>query len=754
MKLQKLFTMAPTEMAFRGMQAMFKTVERVSTSPLDNVRQVSDFFACLEEDSTDADSPAVLFRRGCPEYAMQSLLQRFRETAPQHFFSGAGNPLTPGLIAQYLPQERDALIRSADALCAGDFHLLGYGPLRFCDRHHASRINWHLDAVSGQVAPLLHWSKINPLDFAQVGDSKVVWELNRHQWLMELGLAWQLTGNERYAQAFLQHVSTWMQDNPAGYGVNWCSSLEVSFRLMSWCWALVLFKDAAALTPHALLSMMSWLQAHASHIERYLSVYYSPNTHLTGEALGLYYAGVLFPEIAAAARWRAVGRRLLLEQLERQVHGDGVYFEQSTRYQYYTVEFYLHFMILARRHGEALPENVGQRVQSMLDFLLNLRRPDGTFPQLGDTDGGALLPFLHRSPGDFTALFAVAAVLFEREDYAWAAEASATELLCLLGPAGHYRFLALDQKAPPVKPSQLYPEGGYLILRSDWQAQGHQLILDVGPLGCPDSAAHGHADLLSIQCSAFGDNYLVDAGTGNYTSDPHWRNYFRSTQAHNAVIVDGQSQMQPDGPFSWQGPRSRVQLRQCASSQGLTMVDASHDAWSRMPDPVLHRRRVVFVQQRYWIMIDDLSATQQHHFDLHFQFAPMAVSQEGERWIRALGPGGSCLLMHISASSALTFKLGTGEQSPPFGWLSDNYGQRTPAPALSCSTESVRPVRFITVLLPQADPHASLPTVHITPVSASGVQRVEVHFDRRQSDWIEVADDMITMTQGAAPCAE
>lgn len=754
MKLQKLFTMAPAEMAFRGRQAMFKTVERVSTSPLDNVRQISEFFDCLVQDSTDADSPASLFRRGYPEYATQSLLARFRAQAPQRFFSGAGSEQTAGLIAQYLPLERAALLRSADAVCAGEFATLGYGPLRFCDSDHAGRINWHLDAVSGQVSPLLHWSRINPLDFAQVGDSKVVWELNRHQWLIELGLAWQCTGDERYAQAFLQHVATWMQDNPAGYGINWCSSLEVSYRLISWCWALVLFRDSAALTPHALLSMMSWLQAHASHIERYLSVYYSPNTHLTGEALGLYYAGVLFPEISAATRWRTLGRRILLEQLERQVHPDGVYFEQSTRYQYYTVEIYLHFMILAQRQGAALPESVALRLQSMLDFLLNLRRPDGSFPQLGDTDGGALLPLLHRSPGDFSALFSVAAALFQREDYAWAAGGSTTELLCLLGAPGHYGFLALDPKAPPALPSQLYPEGGYLILRSDWHAHAHQLILDVGPLGCPDSAAHGHADLLSIQCSAFGDNYLVDAGTGNYTADPDWRNYFRSTQAHNAVIVDGQSQMQPDGPFGWQGPRSRVQLRHCASSAELTLVDASHDAWSRLPDPVLHRRRVLFVQQRYWLMIDDLHARQQHHFELHFQFAPIAVVHEGEGWTRAFGEGGSCLLMHVSASAPLRFKLGTGEQSPPFGWLSDNYGQRTPAPALSCSTEAVLPVRFITVLLPQADPLAPLPQVRVTGSPHAGVQRVEIQFDATHTDCIDVCEDTITMHQGAALCAE
>lgn len=759
MKLQKLWTMAPAEMAFRGRQAMFKTVERVSTSPLDNVRQISEFFQCLNENPDDPENPAFLFKLGYPEYATQNLHAGFKAAAPQRFFSGASDALTPELIRTYLPDAATAIIKSADAVCEGRFETLGYGPLTFFDQQHKNRINWHLDAVSGKVAPLLHWSRINPLNFSQVGDSKVVWELNRQQWLMTLGLAWQLSGNERYAQVFVQQVSTWMQDNPAGYGINWCSSLEVSYRMISWCWALVLFRDSAALSPHTQLSMMSWLEAHASHVERYLSVYYSPNTHLTGEALGLFYAGVLFPEINGAARWRALGRRILLEQMERQVHDDGVYFEQSTRYQYYTVEIYLHFMILSQRHGEELPGGFATRLQSMLDFLLNLRRPDGTFPQLGDTDGGSLLPLLNREPGDFSALFSVAASLFRREDYAWAARGCTPELTCLLGPSGHYGFLSLKHKAPRVMATQLYPDGGYVVMRSDWRGQGHQLILDVGPLGCPDSAAHGHADLLSIQCSAFGDNYLVDAGTGNYTADPAWRNYFRSTQAHNTVTVDGLSQMEPSGPFGWHGRRSAVQLRSCRSTPEMALVDASHDAWAALPDPVVHRRRIIFVRQRYWVIVDDLSAHQQHHFELHFQFSPIAVALESGGWSRALGEGGSCLLMHISATSPLHFKLRTGELNPLSGWVSNNYGQQAPAPALHCTAESAVPMRFITVLMPESEADATPPPIRISHCSTTGDHQLQIlldgrHADKARLDMIDVSDSDITITQGALPCAE
>src|SRR5204862_4813983 len=123
-------------------------------------------------------------------------------------------------------------------------------------------------------------------------------------------------------------------------------------------------------------------------------------THLTGEALGLFYAGVLFPDLPGARRWSALGSRILVEQIEQQVLADGVYFEQSTHYQRYTVEIYLHFLILAELNGIAVPSAVTDRIQRMLDFLLAVRRPDGSVPQIGDADGGTLLPLVDRPPDD------------------------------------------------------------------------------------------------------------------------------------------------------------------------------------------------------------------------------------------------------------------------------------------------------------------------------------------------------------------
>src|SRR5438876_557113 len=372
MKLLRVVHMGIPELACRGRQEASKWLERIG----------------------------VAGRAASPPGEAATLLEQFRRAGPARFFEGTTHAETPRLITQNVPAYRDETVAVADAVCQRHFDLLGHRGLTFGDP-----VDWHLDPIMGRRAPRVHWSRLDPLDPASVGDSKVVWELNRHQWLVRLGTAYRLTGDERYARTFAEDVRGWMRANPPGIGINWASSLEVALRLIAWCWALFLFAESRALTPELFTEMVGELSAHARHVERYLSRYFSPNTHLTGEALGLFYAGVVFPELRGARRWRALGQRILEAESRRQILPDGVHFELATCYHRYTVEIYLHFLILARRNGLAVAPALVERVGRMLDFLLAIRRPDGSMPQMGDGDGGCLLPRVRRPPAHSRGAF-------------------------------------------------------------------------------------------------------------------------------------------------------------------------------------------------------------------------------------------------------------------------------------------------------------------------------------------------------------
>jgi len=632
-------------------------------------------------------------------------VDRFHAFGPCRFFEGAVSERTPRLLIGRMPAARDEVVNVAEAVCRGSFDLLGYSGLCF-----GEPVDWHLDPVSGRRAPLVHWSRIAPLDRTLVGDHKVVWELNRHQWIVRLGQAYRLTGDLRYARAFAANIRQWMDANPRGIGINWASSLEVALRLISWCWSLHLFRESPVLSPDLLAEMLEGIWAHAAHIERYLSHYFSPNTHLTGEALGLFYAGLLFPDLPRSARWRTLGSRILVDQSERQIHPDGVYFEQSTGYARYTLEIYLHFLILGARNAWPIPPAVSERVGRMLDFLLAVRFPDGSMPQIGDADSGSLVPLARRSQDDFRGVFATAAALFGRADFAWAAGAATPEILWLLGPEGLRAFDAVRPAPPASTPSRLFADGGYVVTRSGWEPDGHQLIFDVGPLGCRVSGGHGHADLLSVQCAVFGQPYLVDAGTCCYTADSTSRDFFRSTAAHSTVVVDGEPQAAPAAPFQWR-ERPSARLRAWRSTPEFDFADADHRAYLRLPGAVVHRRRVLFVRAGYWVLADDLEGSGEHAVELRFQFAPIEVDVDSTLWARARGRGGTGLLIRPFASVDLRASVHSGEIAPMQGWISAEYGRRQPAPVLVYSVVTRAPLRIMTLLWPTSDPHATAASV-------------------------------------------
>jgi hypothetical protein len=651
-------------------------------------------------------------RRGAFEGSISAEVDSWVNAMLPRFFAGPGDPRVPALMHERLPDSVHRIVGAADRALGKRFDLLGYRDLSFGDP-----IDWHLDPVAKRRTLLVHWTLLDPLDAALVGDSKVVWELNRHQWFLTLGQAYRLTGDERYAGMFAGTIREWLRANPPGMGINWASSLEVAFRLISWCWALALFRGAAALTTELQASLVGGIATHASRVERYLSHYFSPNTHLTGEALGLFYAGTLFPAMPAAARWQRLATAILVREAERQILPDGVFMEQATCYQRYTAEIYLHFVILAARNAIAVPNGVSRRVERLLDALLTLRRPDGSLPHIGDADGGWLLPLEPRQPEDAGGVFAAAAAVLGRGDYAWASGAPGPEVLWLLGSEGADVFARLEPRSPAQPPSRLLPAGGYVVMRSSWGSEADQIILDVGPLGCRVSGGHGHADLLGIQASFRGQPYIVDPGTFRYTLDEGWRSYYRSTAAHSTVEIDHVGQAVARGAFGWES-RPAAQLIRWMSTPAFDSASAEHRAYSRLQDPVIHRRAVRFEKPRYCVVVDDLEGAAEHHVNLRFQFAPMSVTLDSGGWIRAGRNTAKGLLLHVFATSAVKTAILQGETDPKQGWVSSDYGRQQPAPVLVCSLTALLPVRLITLLLPTDNLSASPPSV--SPLTENG----------------------------------
>ena len=421
------------EIRVRTRQALAACAERAGYSSQARAPSDSSLFGML-------DPARIKSHPLCAE----TFLEHFRTRTVPQFFAGLHDPSkTVHTLRQTLgPHAEERVLERARRIHAGRFDLLGLRDLDF-----GQPIDWHFEPVSGKRAPLVHWSRIDFLDATQVGDNKIIWELNRHQYFLTLGRAYWYTHDEDYAQTFAAHLESWMEHNPPKLGINWASSLEVAFRAISWLWSLYFFRDSPHLTPALFLRSLKFLYLHARHVETYLSTYFSPNTHLTGEALGLYYLGTLLPEFRRAADWRTQGKRILVTELQRHVKPGRRLFRTVELLSPLYDRLLAHLTILGRLNGEPVGAELEGKYAALLDHLMHLTRPDGTTPFFGDDDGGRLVFLDERPANDFRAALSTGAVVLDRADYKYVAGELAEETLWLLGDEARQSFN--DLKACP-----------------------------------------------------------------------------------------------------------------------------------------------------------------------------------------------------------------------------------------------------------------------------------------------------------------
>src|SRR5579859_1747494 len=479
----------------------------------------------------------------------------------------------PDFAARTRQKAQDALDHVVD--------LLGSVPLQL-----GERINWQRDFKVGLGWPPDVLS--DDQDFLRLGepcDVKMPWELSRcHHWVT-LGRAYAAEPDPRYAREFAAQVDAWLADNPWPYGVNWGRAMEVAVRAVNWLWAAALFADAPEFSAAHRQRFLKAMLQHGRHILDNLEYADNNGNHYLSNGVGLVFLGVLCADFSDAPAWRKKGFEIVWGEIERQVHPDGVDFEQGIGYQGLVAEFWYSCVLLCDRNNLPVPRQVRQRLEKMFDFMLAYTRPDGTFPQVGDNDDGRLANLDDEPVGSHGRHLAVGGALYQRPDLLAAAGTALETAVWLCGP---------DILTQPVEPraigSQAFGAGGFYVMR----AEDSVMLIDAGEIGMRGLGGHGHNDILSFDLWAGGAPLLVDSGTYTYTADPGARQAMRSTAAHNSLRVDGQETSRLGGDrWLWliENDAHPCDVAWQSDSE-CDVFSAAHDGYRRLAEAVVHTRRI------------------------------------------------------------------------------------------------------------------------------------------------------------------
>lgn len=448
------------------------------------------------------------------------------------------------------------------------------------------------------------------------GDNDETDFMNRFYWLHALRLAYEYTGDEKYADAFEVQANDWIgnvsfpQKNeltgdgyPKRFHSPW-SPLSAGKRSQNFVVAYMAF--APVLDDDTHINILKSMLQHAQYLylvneECYYGREGDPSfiNMQVDEMVGLAMIGTMFPEFKESRNWVDRAYDILYDHIEYNVYPDGVHKELTPRYHNAMLWNYF----LAIRMAELNNLNISgfdmATYEKMFDFMLYTAEPDGKSPPIGDSENAQLDVFL-----------VMGASLFERGDLKYLTREDFSTNLMLMGGdlILQRRVMERFQKLVPVEPTETsyaFGNAGFYVMRSDWTMDARYLLFKNGPWG----GTHSHRDQLGIEVYAYGNRLIVDSGITDYSGSDV--GYLRSTGAHNTVMVDHGEQ-----PIT-----SDYRVDEWTASDDYDFVDGTYD-WG---EGVTHRRKVFFVKPEYWIICDILEGNDDHDFYQLFHFLPTEI---------------------------------------------------------------------------------------------------------------------------------
>jgi hypothetical protein len=493
--------------------------------------------------------------------------------------------------------ERTRILLAAEAGIAHRVDLLGSGPLAL-----GATIDWQRDYKSGIAWPTGYALRMQYADPNRPSDVKIPWEISRLQWLIPVGQAYLLTGEERYAAAVREILESWIDANPYAYSVNWACTMEVALRILSWTWLFHVFQASDSWRDAGFRrKLLGSLYQHGKFTSKYLERSDINGNHYTANAAGLVFAGLFFGSLGQAPRWQQQGWEILLDELPKQVDVDGVDFEASIAYHRLVQELFLLPALYREAQHFDVPKPYRERVIAMTRFTQAYSRSDGSVPLVGDADDARALPLGGQAINDHRYLLALVGSAWDVADLRAAFSGPREEILWLLGSKACEQLP--DRRASFEGGSKAFVQGGFYVMRNE---RDH-VFIDAGPVGLAGRGGHGHNDCLAYEAMLDGVPLVSDCGAYLYTASYAERNHFRSTVCHNTPCINGEEINRFLGPNDLWTLRNdaRPDVRRWRTSSDHDVLTAAHSGYQRMAVPVTPVRTIVLAHARHALVVLD-----------------------------------------------------------------------------------------------------------------------------------------------------
>lgn len=531
----------------------------------------------------------------------------------------------------------------------------------------------HTFYVHDGYQPAFNYGKDIDWKYWPVKDNELRWQLHRHKWFTPMGKAYRISGDEKYAKEWAAQYTDWIKKNPL-VTVNreeyelandsqvkddaenarfaW-RPLETSHRLQDQINQFTLFVNSPSFTPAFLTEFLVNYHKHAMHI---LGNYSAQGNHLLFEAQRMLAAGAFFPEFKKASAWRKSGIDILNREIKVQVYPDGGQFELDLHYHLACIEIFCNALRMADVNGfrNEFPAYYINTIENMIIFYMNVCYPDYTNPCFSDAKKG--------SPRAGRANYKEWSKLFPKNK----------QIL--------YFATNGQEGEAPANLSKGFLKSGFFAFRNSWKKDATVMVVKAGPKG----EWHCQPDNGTFELWFNGKNLFPDSGSyiyGGGSEVMKMRNWFRQTAVHNTLTLNNQNLTTTESVTKLWKPEGDVQI--------LVTENPSYEN-------LKHRRSIFFVNQQYFVIVDEAVGDAIGNVNLHYQLCDGEINVDPKTFsLSSEFVGGSQVKLQCFAPK-------NTEMKEEEGWYSVAYRQRTKRTAISFNKEKKEKenVQFITVIFP------------------------------------------------------
>jgi len=432
--------------------------------------------------------------------------------------------------------KEEQIIKQANKICNHIFNLLGSRDINL-----GKDIKWNEDFKTGFIWENKFYKKIKVVDLDNNSDVKVPWELSRFQHIPILGQAYLLTNNLKYPLEFKNQIEDWIKKNPVEMSVNWTCTMDVAIRACNWVVGYYFFINCPKINKEFWIKYNKALYLHGEYIYKNLekAEQYNGN-HYLSDLAGLIWLGLYFKNFKYDKKdvknnpkiWLNFGLTEFEKEMKNQIYPEGTNYEASTAYHCLVTELFLFTSIFCSKNNITFSKEYMNKLEKMIDFIMNITKPNGYISLLGDMDSGRFIILSDYGTIDkrgFKYLVALGGEYFNCDDFKFYSSnnSNQTPFWCF------ENINKIKEKLPINLKSKVYKDSGYYILRND----KIYIIIKCGPNGMNGNGGHTHNDQLSFELNISGRDFIIDPGTYVYTADYKLRNLFRSTSMHNTLQI-------------------------------------------------------------------------------------------------------------------------------------------------------------------------------------------------------------------------